>query len=122
MVIGSHTEIVKPKSKQADAYQFIHDRLQEVWVQQKSKTTRVRVSGNTVLQDFTSDIVIVEKQISVAQDLEPIQEGPVYETARQKADKMCSDGRPEEASQAFIDALEQERCDHRHRCETLLEG
>jgi pimeloyl-ACP methyl ester carboxylesterase len=36
MVRGSHTEIVKPQSKQSDAYPFVHDRVQEVWAQGKS--------------------------------------------------------------------------------------
>src|SRR3984893_9957861 len=35
MVRGSHKAIVKPQSKQSDAYQFVRDRIQEVDIQRR---------------------------------------------------------------------------------------
>jgi hypothetical protein len=133
IVRGSHTEIVKPRSKQSDAYQFIHDRLKEVWDKQKLKMSGVRVGGNTVLQVLTSDIGIAETQNNPAEAPEIIQEGsnprqlatdecPVFESARQEAEKMCREGRPDLASRAFMEAVEREQRNHRHLCEKLFEG
>jgi hypothetical protein len=35
-VRGSHTAIVKPQSKQSDAYQYVHDRIREAYFQRRS--------------------------------------------------------------------------------------